>query len=292
MYDSTIGRWTSEDPIGFAAADTNLYRYVFNNPTNLTDPTGESAVGHHWVPVSVLTDPAIRKRMSKAAFEVGMGAYSGKTQPDHCFGTYGGVSHKRYNELVRKNLLKYMENNGLSKMGQKDMEKFGKQIQEGKNYKGTTDKELKSFNDAIRGQRDAYVKAGKNRGFREADSLDVWRKRGQSYLKGPRFFSTAVGTVLAGWASSALAESIGALNTAGNSQHFRKGVGYLAEGNVPAAERAFFGADNEGGLGGFMNDLIKEGYEKAALNFQHHYYEAKQRAEENVRTSCQPTPGE
>jgi hypothetical protein len=40
MYDATIGRWTSEDPIGFAAGDANLYRYVHNGPTNATDPSG------------------------------------------------------------------------------------------------------------------------------------------------------------------------------------------------------------------------------------------------------------
>lgn len=40
MYDPTIGRWISEDPIGFEAADPNLYRYVENNPTNATDPSG------------------------------------------------------------------------------------------------------------------------------------------------------------------------------------------------------------------------------------------------------------
>ncbi len=40
-YDAAVGRWTSEDPIGFAAADTNLARYAGNRPTTASDPTGE-----------------------------------------------------------------------------------------------------------------------------------------------------------------------------------------------------------------------------------------------------------
>ena len=37
----TLGRFISEDPMGFGAGDTNLYRYVNNSPTNYTDPTGK-----------------------------------------------------------------------------------------------------------------------------------------------------------------------------------------------------------------------------------------------------------
>jgi RHS repeat-associated protein len=40
-YDSAVGRFISEDPIGFSAGDTNLYRYVSNSPTNYTDPSGK-----------------------------------------------------------------------------------------------------------------------------------------------------------------------------------------------------------------------------------------------------------
>lgn len=39
-YDPTIGRWISEDPIDFDGGDSNLSRYVANNPTNGTDPSG------------------------------------------------------------------------------------------------------------------------------------------------------------------------------------------------------------------------------------------------------------
>ncbi len=40
MFDPTVGRWLSIDPIGFEAEDANLYRYVGNEPTNATDPSG------------------------------------------------------------------------------------------------------------------------------------------------------------------------------------------------------------------------------------------------------------
>jgi len=40
MYDATVGRWLSEDPIGFAGQDTNLWRYAANAPTTQVDPTG------------------------------------------------------------------------------------------------------------------------------------------------------------------------------------------------------------------------------------------------------------
>ena len=38
--DPFTGRWTTQDPLGFAPGDPNLYRYVFNNPTMLLDPSG------------------------------------------------------------------------------------------------------------------------------------------------------------------------------------------------------------------------------------------------------------
>jgi RHS repeat-associated protein len=42
-YDPNVGRFISVDPIGFAAGDTNLYRYVGNSSTNAIDPSGELA---------------------------------------------------------------------------------------------------------------------------------------------------------------------------------------------------------------------------------------------------------
>ncbi|MCC3529453.1 MAG: RHS repeat-associated core domain-containing protein [Microcoleus sp. PH2017_22_RUC_O_B] len=43
-YDPQVGRFISEDTVGFAGGDANLYRYVGNSPTNYTDPSGEIPV--------------------------------------------------------------------------------------------------------------------------------------------------------------------------------------------------------------------------------------------------------
>ena len=39
-YESTTGRWVSEDPISFFGGDANLYRYVGNDPVGQIDPSG------------------------------------------------------------------------------------------------------------------------------------------------------------------------------------------------------------------------------------------------------------
>jgi hypothetical protein len=70
--DPTIGRWITEDPIGFQAADANLYRYVGNNATNATDPTGHQA------------NPIAGKDAAKhLQFAVGGGLWS-RSAPRHC----------------------------------------------------------------------------------------------------------------------------------------------------------------------------------------------------------------
>ncbi|MEA1952118.1 MAG: RHS repeat-associated core domain-containing protein, partial [Planctomycetota bacterium] len=57
-YDPEVGRWMSEDPIGFMGGDENLYRYVGNEPGNGFDQSGlEESGGYRggwWNPANWL----------------------------------------------------------------------------------------------------------------------------------------------------------------------------------------------------------------------------------------------
>ncbi len=54
--DLVLDKWTQPDPIGFAAGDTNLYRYVGNSPTNYVDAFGETG---HTVVVMLMVSAGI-----------------------------------------------------------------------------------------------------------------------------------------------------------------------------------------------------------------------------------------
>ncbi len=45
-YDANLGRFVSEDPIGFGGGDVNLYGYVWNDPLRFTDPMGLDGWGN------------------------------------------------------------------------------------------------------------------------------------------------------------------------------------------------------------------------------------------------------
>ena len=58
-YDPATGRWMSQDPLGFDAGDSNLYRYVANKPTNATDSSGLDSMGSDSGFEGPISDPSL-----------------------------------------------------------------------------------------------------------------------------------------------------------------------------------------------------------------------------------------
>lgn len=63
-YDANLGRFISEDPIGFEGGDINLFGYVGNNSINKIDPMGETEEDMIWR-LQYHQDPATRKDVAR-----------------------------------------------------------------------------------------------------------------------------------------------------------------------------------------------------------------------------------
>ena len=66
-YDPALGRFTSQDPLGFGAGDANLYRYGSNDPLRYTDPTGKLG----WIEERLASGHSIIKSFAVIGFVCG-----------------------------------------------------------------------------------------------------------------------------------------------------------------------------------------------------------------------------
>lgn len=71
-YDPVAGRFVSEDPIGFASGDYNLFRYVGGKPLHLVDPTGKFSLVLVKATVEVLFIALTGKLLSDYIIESGI----------------------------------------------------------------------------------------------------------------------------------------------------------------------------------------------------------------------------
>ena len=75
MYDPKLGRFISEDPIGFAGGDVNLYGYVRNMPLWYRDPRGLQPGA------DVLANPSFWQAVTAGASAIGAGAVAVGSSP-------------------------------------------------------------------------------------------------------------------------------------------------------------------------------------------------------------------
>jgi hypothetical protein len=212
-------------------------------------------VGHHWAPRSVIFRPEIRTLLSDDAIAYAMGAYSGPTDPSHLNGNYGGVKHRRYNELVDQELMKFIKARKIEKMTAKEMEEFIGLINNGLGANGEPNKEIADFNNAIR----KALPTGTSRSTKMEDVLAAGRK----YMRTSRFRLLATGAMAAGLVGDMLQKHVDALEVAGKSGHYRRAMRALEQGDIAKAHALMTGD----GDSLYSEILVKVGFQ-AATNFR------------------------
>lgn len=98
-YDPALGRFISEDPLGFDAGDINLYQYAAANPINHNDPSGKilPAIAAGCAAAPVLCAGAV-SAVSSAVFGSGVRYFSGDSvtagtvATDAAIGAVGGAA--------------------------------------------------------------------------------------------------------------------------------------------------------------------------------------------------------
>ncbi|MFN8740143.1 MAG: RHS repeat-associated core domain-containing protein, partial [Pirellula sp.] len=131
-YDPKQGRFISQDPIGFAGGDENLYRYVGNDVTNATDPSGLKAEGHHWIPISVLRGYYNKGLISLKDYQYFAGRTSGPLTGGHSW----DADHKIYNAHVKEQMQKWIDYNKAARK-KISRNQFADYMRDGKSFDGT-----------------------------------------------------------------------------------------------------------------------------------------------------------
>jgi len=275
FYHPVLGSWLTRDPIGYAAGDVNLLRYVGNSPLDMFDATGQiefAPKGHHWLPWGVTKNNL--NRLTSGGLSVALAYTSGELDHRHNFGEYGGVKHSDYNKYVEAELDKFYKKKGKRYLSGGDVFDFCNLLKDGKGADGKPHKYIGAFNDAIRKHRHAYINVNPaRRGFRAPQTAENLRNTGNNLKSHARFKDYLIGLgVLAIFAKS--------LNTAANvkdvveHEEFRKGIEALAKGELNTANKHFVGGSNENGVGGVVMIISTKVDVKAGLAFGKYYTDA------------------
>jgi RHS repeat-associated protein len=141
-FDPLSGRWISEDPIGFRAADQNLYRYVRNDPVNKTDPTGlyelklkgtrtdfEGNIIDSHFDVGSSEDKRIKVNTGKTVIEGRLWAYERADNESRGDGGKGGFLLRYVDDGANADKVKFMQFVRLSIRVEEQLQKWDKKTQ-------------------------------------------------------------------------------------------------------------------------------------------------------------------
>ena len=228
---------------------------------NTAGSVASEVVGHHPLPISVLKEAYVRRRLTVAAFKLATETYF--KNPNHGWKEYGGIHHKQYSATVENELQKLVTANKSKRIDKFQMENFLKNLTEGKGANGKTNSIIKDFNEAVLGiSGDALRKTGETlekAGARNIDDV-IRRCDARRAFWANRF----MGAAFVGVTGFLTANAQAAVTAVGN-EHLRKAVEFLNEGKILEADREIFGPDRNG-ITGLISEIENNGSPLAAQN--------------------------
>ena len=184
-YDAAVGRFISEDPIGFAAGDTNISRYVANSPTNATDPSGLTSEGHHWTPINVIAKLFEQGILSEAEYKYFAGRMSGPLSPGNPNVGYTD-EHRCYDAAVEEELRRWK---GAENSEDYTRKMVADNLKAGKTWDGKrTNKVINDFNKKVH-------KHTLNKNFDALKDEAKVSDRGESSLRGRGKLLAIIGAI-------------------------------------------------------------------------------------------------
>lgn len=225
-------------------------------------------IGHHPLPVAVAKAAYIEGKITLDSFKLALETYF--KDPKHGWKEYDDIHHETYSEAVKDQLDDLVKANDKKPIDKNVMEKFLKNLTEGKGADGNVKSTIKRFNDEVLGiAGDALKKTGETlekAGSRNIDDV-IRRCDTRKAFWGNRL----MGAALAGATGFLGANAQAAITTVG-SEHLRKAVECLNEGDIPGAEKEIFGP-NRSGISGLIAEIENNGSPLAAQNAQKFFEE-------------------
>ena len=190
-------------------------RYVLNQTTKLTDPSGLSGEGHHWIPVAVSSRLFEEKLITKTEFEYFGGRRSGGLAIPHAWhSVYNGVSHQAYNMEVESQLRAWKSD---PKSYLITDEQVVDNIRDGRAWNGEYNDILDKFNTKVKNNiKNPGTPSRPNR-F-DIDTHENIRKKGITSLQSRGKYlamAGAMGSIVSGLDAKAKADSVNIVLTTG-----------------------------------------------------------------------------
>jgi hypothetical protein len=175
--DPLTGRWPSRDPIE-EDGGVNLYGFVGNDGVNDWDYLGQKGDGHHIIPWHLFN-----KKVSEVVhkfFDGDAARIFNEYYKNHNAKSLNGISHKKYNSLLKDALKEFLGEDSVRKMTIEQAEKFLNQIKS-----ASPSSPMGQFNSGVAQEAADAMKNALQKAAKDAaeKSLDAAKKAGGKLAK-------------------------------------------------------------------------------------------------------------